>query len=165
MLLERKERSPTHEDAAVATIKNLKEICKKFWKFYDWVFIFSVFQPNQSTRMPLFHFFDQSDAKQIFPRRTLHEILIFPRFSLKYLGALFTCNTFSHTVLWWLVFPRLLTCYTFSRFALYAFSLALDWLQFFPSVPTVPITRSRAYTCVNMILLQDLIGLQYYALC
>ena len=31
MLLERKERSPTHEDAAVATIKNLKEICKTFW--------------------------------------------------------------------------------------------------------------------------------------
>ena len=30
MLLERKERSPTHEDSAVATIKNLKEICKVF---------------------------------------------------------------------------------------------------------------------------------------
>ena len=148
MLLERKERSPTHEDAAVATIKNLKEICKKFWKFYDWVFIFSVFQPNQSTRMPLFHFFDQSDAKQIFPRRTLHEILIFPRFSLKYLGALFTCNTFSHTVLWWLVFPRLLACYTFSRFALYAFSLALDLLQFFSQcTDCTNHTFPRLYLC------------------
>ena len=30
MLLERKERSPTHEDAAVASIKHIKEICKCF---------------------------------------------------------------------------------------------------------------------------------------
>ena len=28
MLLERKERSPTHEDATVAAIKNIREICK-----------------------------------------------------------------------------------------------------------------------------------------
>ena len=111
-------------------------------------------------------FIFSTNQMQTFPRRTLHGILIFPRFSLKYSHALFTCNTFLHTVLWWLVFPRLLTCYTFPHFALYAFSLALDWLHFFfSSVPTVPITRSRAYTCVNMILLQDLIGLQYYALC
>ena len=34
MLLERKERSPTHEDSAVAAIKNLKEICKGFLKYF-----------------------------------------------------------------------------------------------------------------------------------
>lgn len=32
MLLERKERSPTHEDAAVASIKNIKEICKNIFE-------------------------------------------------------------------------------------------------------------------------------------
>ena len=89
-------------------------------------------------------------------------IFVFPRFSLKYFRAFFHLTTSSHAVLWWLVSPRLFTSYTFPRVALSAFSRALDRLQFPPvyySCTFAPVTRSRAYTFVDMISLQDLIGI------